>query len=334
MEDVGKLDNGYVYSRKGGTSFTNYDLQTLLEQIFPTAKEHVERLEQDGLPNVLELAFGHGTDISLPDANIVEVNTMMLTHHYHKSQGLTALLYVSYEDAFSPLLVEFSPETGEAYSVGRQAIGFYSEDTFPLTVKQITAGGEAPSLFNDKYKFVFNGAANESTAAPVLKTLLSHLGFTFDEYLSTLGLFEREYDMEEVMTMNEINEAHAYLLPGYNFDLLPVGQFEDTINTLIEEHLDPQLHINNSSIRNSFYYEQETNLGDEEPMQYRTVDEDLNLETEPVLDEEAEKGAGSLPCANCINDMLKNTDLGLTDAQRYAIVGMMSVALEMKPSAD
>ena len=41
-----------------------------------------------------------------------------------------------------------------------------------------------------------------------------------------------------------------------------------------------------------------------------------------------------LPCANCINEMLKNHDLGLSDEQRLAVVGLMAMALNMKPEKE
>lgn len=53
--------------------------------------------------------------------------------------------------------------------------------------------------------------------------------------------------------------------------------------------------------------------------------EQLNTDTQEV-----EADIKKQPCANCIDTILKNTDLGLSDAQRYAIVGLMAIAFDMQ----
>lgn len=54
------------------------------------------------------------------------------------------------------------------------------------------------------------------------------------------------------------------------------------------------------------------------------------LKTESVDTTQSGAATKEQPCASCIDSILKNADLGISDAQRYAIVGLLAMAFDMQ----
>lgn len=68
-------------------------------------------------------------------------------------------------------------------------------------------------------------------------------------------------------------------------------------------------------------------------LNYNNTEEEKTTMLDKQLNKDTQKDGAAKkerPCASCIDSIIKNADLGISDAQRYAIVGLLAMAFDME----
>ena len=119
--------------------------------------------------------------------------------------------------------------------------------------------------------------------------------------------------------------TRTFLYPKLGEKFIPTTKFLDSFEKKIEKLvslLDDAPEYYDEDVKDTAPAPEYDNTEEDEP---DMTTEQLNTDTQEV-----EADIKKQPCANCIDTILKNADLGLSDAQRYAIVGLLAMAFDME----
>lgn len=162
-----------------------------------------------------------------------------------------------------------------------------------------------------------------------------------DNYFSEVG-----WNLEQcVKYSNRFNDLSMFAGVGYK--RMSLGDIEDFTRTFLYPKLGEKF-ILTTKLLDSFekkiekmvsllddapeYYDEDVEDTTPAP-EYDNTEEDESIMATEQLNtdtQEVEADTKKQPCANCIDTILKNADLGLSDAQRYAVVGLMAIAFDMQ----
>ncbi len=117
----------------------------------------------------------------------------------------------------------------------------------------------------------------------------------------------------------------TFLYPRLGEKFIPTTEFLDAFEEKIKEMvslLDYAPEYPDEDVKDTAPAPEYDNTEEDEP---DMSTEQLNTDTQEV-----EADIKKQPCASCIDTILKNADLGISDAQRYAIVGLLAMAFDME----
>jgi len=148
------------------------------------------------------------------------------------------------------------------------------------------------------------------------------------------ALSKEEFDVIMDFFNNYLTEASKLIIDNSYSHLTEAEELIDLLQQPLTGHIYSQHRINmvvedTALLIKEKFGVTKTPIAVKSDDEAKTVDKGDTINTMKETDNKNE-----LPCANCINEMLKNHDLELSDAQRLAIVGLMAMALNMKPEKE
>ena len=158
----------------------------------------------------------------------------------------------------------------------------------------------------------------------------SQVGWNLDQCLKYSNKFNDSSMFAGVgykrMSLGDIEDfTRTFLYPRLGEKFIPTTKFLDAFEEKIREMvslLDDAPEYPDEDVKDTAPTPEHDNTEEDESTM---TTEQLNTDTQ-----ELEADTKKQPCANCIDTILKNADLGLSDAQRYAIVGLLAMAFDME----
>lgn len=128
------------------------------------------------------------------------------------------------------------------------------------------------------------------------------------------------------MSLSDIEDfSRTFLYPRLGEKFIPTAELLDAFEEKAKEIV--------SLLDDAPEYPEEGVKDTAPAPEYDNTEEDESIMTTEQLNtdtQEVEADIKKQPCANCIDTILKNADLGISDFQRHAIVGLMAIAFDMQ----
>lgn len=228
---------------------------------------------------------------------------------------------------FLPLLVRFELD-GSIVDYTSTSLNVALRYTFLLETGSVAKDANLGNILSQS---VVEGVPRLKGKAP----------FQGDNYFSEVG-----WNLEQcVKYSNRFNDLSMFAGVGYKS--MSLGDIEDFTRTFLYPRLGEKF-IPTAKLLGSFEkkIKEMVSLLDDAPEypeegvkdtastpEYNNTEEDESIMTTGQSNTDTQEVGADIkkqPCANCIDTILKNADLGISDFQRHAIVGLMAIAFDMQ----